>query len=118
MSKTAAARIASIPLLTLLAASCSSPAPAPYGIITGTVSTCPNPLLGIIPAGLRRQVAIEHSGRIVTRSQTSAPFRFRFSLPPGTYLITTRGDTPVRVRVIAGQTIHARLANARVCDAG
>jgi hypothetical protein len=104
---------AGVVFLALTGLSCSSQLKP--GVITGVVALCPGGITAIVPAGLTRLVTVSRSGHIIRRAVVSAPFGFRFSVPPGGYVLRAIGDQPVVIRVEDGQTVRARLKT--ICHA-
>ena len=78
------------------------------GEVTGLAQQC---------AGLPRarpypvEVTLRKGGRLLARQTKLGSHAYRFSEPPGTYVVTTNQSyaVPVTVRLRAGQVVHADL---------
>jgi hypothetical protein len=81
---------------------------AVHGEVTGLAQQC---------AGLPRarpypvEVTLRKGGRLLARQTKLGSHTYRFSEPPGTYVVTTNQSyvVPVKVRLRAGQVVHADL---------
>jgi hypothetical protein len=93
----------------------ASPAPSGQtpGVLAGTAVECSG------PAGLPShpvEVVVSSDGHVVLRQTRLGSHRFRFSLPPGRYRVTTDQSAvvPVTVTIRSGRTADVEVVSS--CD--
>jgi len=93
--------------LVVVSIAACSPASS-VGYVVGKVALCAGGPSTTAPKGLTRIVILKQGGHGVQRRVVGKPFRFRFTVHPGSYLVLAEGDRPVSVRVSARQTVTVR----------
>jgi hypothetical protein len=98
-----------VPLLALVACAHGTPHP---GTVAGSLAPCYGPAFA--GDNLRPQVtvAVWRGGRVVTTGTFAVSndlHEYRFTLPPGTYVLRARGFPDVTARVRADRTTTANL---------
>ena len=78
------------------------------GEVTGLAQQCTGPAKALpFPV----EVTVRRGGRLLARQTRLGSHAYRFSEPPGTYVVTTNQSyvVPVTVHLRAGQVVHADL---------
>ena len=80
---------------------------------SGTISGTANPCVGLYNPAAHytiKLVSVVKGTRTVAKQENLAsPYRFTFSVPPGTYSVTATGNSPVQARVERGKTVTVAL---------
>jgi hypothetical protein len=96
----------------LLAAACES-APKP-GVIDGMAMPCAGPDGFVGPRPVLAMTVKNLAGKQLTHRTVRSPYRFRFTIKSGDYIVTASvsADTPKKVHVQPGKTSSVTLMNA------
>ena len=95
-----------------ITAGCSANSAAGPGVITGTANPCIGAPTVSSPHGVEAEVFGD--GHLLAHRTSIGTHAFRFSVPPGSYTVTSNQSyaTPVHVSVESGKTVAVQVLSA------
>jgi hypothetical protein len=79
------------------------------GTIVGTAQPCVGPV-GVNPHHEVPFVTVSHGSHVVAeKKKLTSPYKFKFTVPAGTYRVAAPGDGTVKARVHKGKTVRVTL---------